>query len=228
MHNGFRFHLTKRANHDPPAFRFQQSAQGKNPTMNPCGGWGPSSSSSDLSSSACWPVKRYCRREGPAWVPVDDGSGSYTLQCRGGQLMLSQSGTVLESLPLSNHTQMHGISKGDTLLIAVRHQTTGRKFKVRFSSLQTSKSCVKYLQNFFPMKDITKPEESVPIPLGEMYEQLMHTTPTDCVPNPDPIPPSFPLEETLQMCILDPSFPNLVVRVADILSKFDQAREVDG
>jgi len=31
--------------------------------------------------------------------------------------------------------------------------------------------------------------------------------------SPEPLPPEFPLEKTVQLCILDPSFPELVKRV---------------
>ena len=31
--------------------------------------------------------------------------------------------------------------------------------------------------------------------------------------SPEPLPPEFPLEKTVQLCILDPSFPELVRRV---------------
>lgn len=182
-------------------------------------------SENNQSPTLAWQVKRYSRREGASWVPVDDGTGSFTLLAKAGQLMLIQSGIVLESLPLSNHDQMHGIMKGDTLLVAARRQAAARKFKIRFSSIQISEDCVKYLQDFFPVKVMTKPEDNVPIPLGQMYQHLMQAKPVDCLPSPDPIPASFPLEETLHMCILDPSFPELVGRVASILSNFDIGKE---
>jgi hypothetical protein len=31
--------------------------------------------------------------------------------------------------------------------------------------------------------------------------------------SPEPLPPDFPLEKTVQLCILDPTFPELVGRV---------------
>ncbi|KAJ1531013.1 hypothetical protein ONE63_005845 [Megalurothrips usitatus] len=172
-----------------------------------------------------WPVQRYCRREGSTWINVDDGSGQFTLHAKTGQLMLIQSGTVLESIPLTAHSQTHALVKSDTLLVAARYQSTARKFKIRFMSVLAAQDCMKFLQVYLPVKDVTKPEDNVPTPVGLMFQRLLQTTPAECIPSPNPIPTDFPLEETLHMCILDPSFCDLVSRVAGVLAQFNLASE---
>jgi hypothetical protein len=39
--------------------------------------------------------------------------------------------------------------------------------------------------------------------------------------SPEPLPPEFPLEKTVQLCILDPSFPELVSRVDAALQQMN-------
>ena len=131
---------------------------------------------SDLSIPAmAWPVQRYSRREGSNWLQVDDGTGSFTLLSKvskwinerlqfplicvevkrslsfqAGQLMLIQNGTVLESLPLANHTQVHAIVRGDTLLVAARHQVNSIWTPpVLLLQLTTTKESVPLLSDLF-------------------------------------------------------------------------------
>ncbi|GFG37610.1 hypothetical protein Cfor_12216 [Coptotermes formosanus] len=167
-----------------------------------------------------WPLEKYARWDGKCWHQVDSDDGQLRLLIENMQLLVVQNGTVYESVGLAAGAgQVRGVWKDRVLVI-----TTSRRFRVKFaatdfnSALSNCRDCVTTLSQYISMYDPTESSTTEHITISDWYRRFMkaeasnENTLAGCL-SPEPLPPEFPLEKTVQLCILDPSFPELVRRV---------------
>ncbi|KAJ9591470.1 hypothetical protein L9F63_002076, partial [Diploptera punctata] len=110
------------------------------------------------------------------------------------------------------------------------HQTISRRFRVKFadtefkSAITSCRECVFTLSHYMNIHDTTDPSKKEHMPITDLYNTFMKyqtskkNTITECL-TPEPLPPDFPLDKTVQLCILDPSFLELVGKVESSLQK---------
>ncbi|XP_021918033.1 uncharacterized protein LOC110829042 isoform X2 [Zootermopsis nevadensis] len=178
-----------------------------------------------LINNNMWPLEKYARWDGNCWHQVDSKENQMRLLVKNMQLLVVQQGTVLESVGLTSGSgQLRGVWKDTILVVVIKHQTTSRRFRVKFAAtdLNSAKSncrdCVTILSQYMPIHDPTETSTTAHITISDWYNNFMKaeasngSTLVDCLA-PEPLPPEFPLDKTVQLCILDPSFLELVGKV---------------
>ncbi|XP_023723378.1 meiotic recombination protein REC114 [Cryptotermes secundus] len=178
-----------------------------------------------------WPLEKYARWDGNCWHQVDSSEGQLTLLIENMQLLVVQYGTVFESVSLASGSgQLRGVWKDTILVIVIKHQKTSRRFRVKFtatdfnSALSNSRDCVTILSQYISIRDPTKDSTSEHMTISEWCNRFMKADASNentLVGSlaPEPLPPEFPLEKTIQLCILDTSFLELVNKVDAVLQQ---------
>ncbi|XP_069671745.1 uncharacterized protein [Periplaneta americana] len=178
-----------------------------------------------------WPLEKYARWDGKTWHQLDSSDGQLTLSVENLQLLVIQQGTLIESVGLaSGDSGLRGVWKDRILVLIIKHQQTSRRFRVKFaatdfsSALSNCRSCVSLLSHYISIHDPTGTNNQEHITINDWFERFMKAeasnanTIADCL-TPEPLPPEFPLDKTVQMCILDPGFLELVSRVDAVIKQ---------